>query len=196
MKIRGRRIVIGELKLEDIYEMRNWGFHENPLLRDYNFPPMDDDEIKLWYKRKTNKRSNKYYSIKNEEEELIGYMGIKDIKKFRKTSTLGIVFDPNFINRGYGTETLDTFLNYYFTQMKMKSMVLEVSEFNRRAYKLYENMGFRPIGYYLDEFGELDLDLYSPYYIEEESSFVIKKNKIYNYIYKMKLTKKDFERLR
>ena len=196
MKIEGKSITIDKLKLEDVYQMRYWGFHKNPLIEDYNFPQMSDDEIKLWYRRKTNTISNKYYSIKNKDGNLIGYMGIKEIKRIRRQSTLGIVFDPNNVGKGYGTETLETFLNYYFTEMKMKSMLLEVAEFNRRAYRVYEKMGFKPIGYYLDEFFDSRLDLSNSYYLKEESSFVIKDKKIYNYIYKMKLDKKDFMKLR
>ncbi len=36
-------------------------------------------------------------------------MGIKYIRKILKESTLGIVFDPNYINKGYGTESILTF---------------------------------------------------------------------------------------
>ena len=140
--------------------------------------------------------SNKYYSIKDKEGKLIGYMGIKDIKRFRRQSTLGIVFDPSNVDKGYGTESLETFLNYYFGEMKMRSMLLEVAEFNKRAYRVYEKIGFKPIGYYLDEFFNSGLDLTNSYYLQEKSSFVIKGEKIYNYIYKMKINKKDFMKLR
>ena len=176
--------------------MRLWGFHENPLIEDYNFPPMNDDEIKIWYRRKTNTISNKYYSVKDKEGKLIGYMGIKDIKRFRRQSTLGIVIDPNNVDKGYGTEILETYLNYYFTTMKMRSMLLEVAEFNKRAYRVYEKIGFKAIGYYLDEFFNSGLDLTNSYYLKEKSSFVIKGKKIYNYIYKMKISKKNFMKLR
>lgn len=196
MEIKGERITIKELKLEDVYDMRGWGFHENPLIKDYNFPPMNDDEIKRWYRMKTNKKSNKYYGIRNREDKLIGYMGIKDIKRLKRESTLGLVLDPDNVDKGYGTEILKTFLAYYFTEMRMRTMLLEVTEFNRRAYRVYEKIGFKSIGYYLDEFFDSKLDLSSPYYIEEESSFVIKDKKIYNYIYKMRIKKKDFMKLR
>lgn len=192
MVIKGKRIKISPLKQNDVYKMRGWGYHSNPLLSDYNFPKMSDNEIKLWYRYKTLGWTNKYFSIYNEENKLIGYMGIKDIKRIRRISTLGIVFDPNYINMGYGTETLITFLNYYFKEMKMKKMYLEVAEFNKRAYKLYENMGFKPIAYYLDIFHDQNLNLNSEYYLKEKSSFVITQKKIYNYIYKMKLEKKNF----
>lgn len=196
MEIRGKRITIRELKLEDVFYMRNWGVHENPLIEDYNFPPMSDKEIKLWYKAKTNKILNKYYGVLNEKNQLIGYLGTKDIKIIRRESTLGIVLDPNNVDKGYGTEILETFLEHYFTEMKMRKMFLEVAEFNKRAYRVYEKIGFLPIGYYLDEFFDSGLDLTDPYYLEAKSSFVITDRKIYNYIYKMVIDKKRFFKLR
>ncbi|WMM24676.1 GNAT family protein [Tissierella sp. MB52-C2] len=196
MEVKGKRITIRELKLEDVFNMKNWGFHENTLIEDYNFPPMNDKEIKLWYKMKTDRLFNKYYGVLNENNQLIGYMGIKDIKVVRRESTLGIVLDPNNVDKGYGTEILDTFLEYYFTEMKMRKMILEVAEFNKRAYRVYEKIGFLPTGYYLDEFFDSELDLTDPYYLEAKSSFVITDKKIYNYIYKMVVDKKRFFKLR
>lgn len=192
LKIKGQRIIIGKLKLEDVFAMRNWGTHENPLLEDYNFPDMNDREIRIWYRMKTANICDKYFGIKDYDGILIGYMGIKDIKFFRKTSTLGLVLDPNKIDQGYGTDVLQTFLENYFTEMKMKKMILEVSMFNKRAYRLYEKMGFEKNYMYKDEFFNQYLNFSSPYYQEEKSSFEIINGKIYNYIYKMTLTKKKF----
>lgn len=196
MEIKGDRIVIRKLKVEDVFFMRNWGFHETPLLEDYNFPTMNDEEIKIWYRMKTHKFFNKYYGIRNEEDRLIGYMGIKDIKIFRRISTLGIVLDPNYVNRGYGTEILETFLNHYFIKMKMKKMILEVANFNKRAYRVYEKIGFIEEGYYLDEFFNPYIDKVDPYFLQEKSSFVIDGEKIYNYIHRMILRKDRFFNLR
>lgn len=193
LKLKGSRIEIDKLKLEDVFCMREWGTHENPLLEDYNFPDMNDSEIKVWFRMKTCNPCNKYYSIKNSDSgNLIGYMGIKDIKILRKNSTLGIVLDPNQTDKGYGTEILYTFLEYYFTEMKMRKMELEVAKFNKRAYKLYEKVGFEKKKVYLEEFFNQYLDLNDPYYVKEKSSFEIKCEKIYNYIYEMTLTKKRF----
>lgn len=192
MRLKGERVTIRPLKVEDVFYMRNWGYHDNPLLSDYNFPTMTDNEVNTWYKYKTLPWFNKYFGVLNEENRLIGYMGIKNIKKVKKESTLGIVFDPNYVNKGYGSETLRVFLNYYFKVLKMKRMYLEVAEFNKRAYKAYKNLGFKPVGYYLDVYQDTSLDLNDPYYLKHKSSFVIKGKKIYNYIYKMKLTRVDF----
>lgn len=190
--LKGSRVTIKPLLLEDAFKMRSWGIHENPLISDYNFPPLTDTEIHEWYMDKTKPRKNKYYGIHNESHRFIGYLGIKDIKKLKKESTLGLVFDPYHVSNGYGTETLETFLTYYFKELNMNRMYLEVAEFNTRAYKLYVKMGFKAEGYYLDYFFDQKLDLNNPYYKTNESCFVIQNKKIYNYIYRMKLTKDDF----
>lgn len=193
MEIRGEKIIIKPLELDDVFKMRLWGFHDNPLIADYNFPILTDEEIEKWYKTKSGKRNKKYFGIFDFNGNFIGYLGMKDIKLFRKESYLGLVFDPNFCSKGYGSDALKTFLKYYFIDLEMKRMYLEVAAFNKRAFKLYENMGFKRDGYYLDEFFDQRLNLQSTYYIGEKSSFVISKNKIYNYVYRMRLDKNDFK---
>lgn len=196
MELRGERIIIKPLELDNCYSMRLWGYHGNPLISDYNFPNMTDKDIEKFYKGKTSKWNNKYFGIFSHDGIFIGYLGVKNIRIFRKVSYLGLVFDPNFVSKGYGTDALGKFLEYYFTEMKMKRMYLEVSEFNKRAYRLYENMGFKPDGYYLDLFFDQKLDLHNSYFLEQQSSFVISNKKIYTYIYRMRLDKDEFKGLK
>lgn len=192
MEIIGERIIIRPLELEDVFHMRTWGTHKNPLLEDYNFPDMTDKEIKKWYDIKTKSFFNKYFGILTRENKLIGYMGMKEIKYLKKESTLGIVLDPNFLDMGYGSEVLECFLKEYFTAMQMKVMYLEVAEFNRRATRVYEKMGFKNVGYYLEEFFDDQIDTETSYFKDSKSYFVISDGKVYNYIHKMKLKKDDF----
>lgn len=172
--------------------MRSWGTHDTILLGDYNFPYESDKEIKKWFKYKTFTIRNKYFGVYNEEGILVGYLGIKNKKFLRRSSFLGIVFDPDHLNKGYGTESMEAFLPVYFGEMKMKVLYLEVAEFNKRALRVYEKLGFRPIEYYLDMFPVEDVDKSHPEIIAEESCFVFKGERIYNYIYKMKLTKDKY----
>lgn len=192
MEIRGERITIVPIKLKDAYSMMNWGEHENPLLFDYNLPPLTDKEIQEWYYFKTLGNNKRYYSVFNEENQFIGYMGIKNIRRIRKKATLGIVFDPNYVNQGYGTEGIIAYLNYFFNEMRMKTLYLEVAKFNKRAIQCYEKSGFKVIDVYLEEFFNQTIDLDSPYFLKEKSSFVIDDGKVYNYIYKMKIDKRTY----
>lgn len=192
MEIIGERIIIRPLKLQDVFDMKNWGVHENPLLEDYNFPDMSDKQIRKWYDIKTRSFFNKYFGILTRENRLIGYMGMKDIKYLKKESTLGIVLDPRFLNMGYGTEVLKNFLEEYFTSMQMKRMYLEVTEFNKRASRVYEKMGFKYIAYYLEEYFDDKIDTESSYFKESQSCFVLTDGKVYNYIHKMQLDREVF----
>lgn len=193
MELKGKRITIRPMKQEDIFYLRNWGTHENPLLADYNIPELSDEELINWFRLKTGKNNQKYFSVFNEDENLIGYFGIKYIRKMLfKDSVLGIVFDPNYVNQGYGTETITTFLDYYFNEMNMKKLYLEVAKFNKRAMRCYGKSGFKVINSYVDEFFDQNIDTNNPYFEKEKSSFVIRKGKIYNYIYRMQIDKKTY----
>lgn len=192
MDIIGNRISLKPIQLKHVYQMKNWGLHKNTLLFDYNLPSLTDEEIEEWYEYKTASIRRKYYSIFNEQNILIGYLGIKNIRRILREATLGIVLDPNYVNMGYGTEGIVTFLDYYFNKMNMRIMYLEVAKFNKRAIKCYEKSGFTVVDVYLDEFFNQSLNLKDPYYLNEKSSFVIDDGKIYNYIYKMKIDKKTY----
>lgn len=196
MELKGNRIRITPMKLEDVYSLKKWGSHENPLLADYNLPQLSDKELKEWYYYKTNRARQKYFSVFNEENKMIGYFGIKQIRRILKDAVLGIVFDPNYVNQGYGTETIRTFLDYYFNVLNMRRLYLEVTKYNKRALRCYEKSGFKIVGEYLDEFFNQNIDRNNPYFLREQSSFVIKKGKIYNYIYKMEIDKKAFLEMR
>lgn len=192
MELKGERVTITPIKLEDTFLLKEWGTHENPLLGDYNLPEISMKDLESWYYQKTRRSNNKYFSVFNEENRFIGYMGIKNIRKIFKDSVLGIVFDPNYINKGYGTEAILTFLDYYFNEMNMKRLYLEVAKFNKRAMRCYEKCGFEVVDSYLCEFFDQSIDRNNPYFVKEESSFVIKNKKIYNYIYKMKIDKESY----
>ena len=122
MDIIGNRISLKPIQLKHVYQMKNWGLHKNTLLFDYNLPSLTDEEIEEWYEYKTASIRRKYYSIFNEQNILIGYLGIKNIRRILREATLGIVLDPNYVNMGYGTEGIVTFLDYYFNKMNMRIM--------------------------------------------------------------------------
>lgn len=192
MEIKGDRITIRPIRLEDAYAMKGWGFHRNTLLADYNIPELTNEELKQWFKYKSKGFSQKYYSVENEVNILIGYFGIKNVRRILREATLGIAIDPNYVNMGYGSEIIRSYLNYFFNEMKMKTMYLEVAKFNTRAIKCYEKVGFFIINEYLEKFYNQNLSLKDSYYLGAKDAFLIEDGKIYNYIYMMKIDKETF----
>ena len=187
------RVRIEPLELEDVYKMRHWEKHKSPLFEDYNFPEMTDEEAKGWYNFKAKKRSKKCFGIKNRKNILIGYLTIRNIKKLTKKSTLGIVIDPKYINQGYGTESLEVFLEYYFQNLNMKKLILQVAKFNERAIRCYDKCGFiiKDELYHVMENQKIDLNKELTN-TEINNNFKIKWNKIYIGYYEMYITKELF----
>ncbi|MGO1369792.1 MAG: GNAT family N-acetyltransferase [Senegalia sp. (in: firmicutes)] len=188
------RIKIDKLRLEDIYQMSNWGRHESLLFKDYNFPVMDDRQIYEWYRFKVKSKNKKSFSIKLSDGKLIGYLTIREIKKLRKVGTLGLVLDPNYMSNGYGTEALLSFLEYYFKELKLKKMILQVAKFNKRAIKCYEKCGFKLIKEYYEYMDVQDINLEEELSEDEVSeSFKIRKDIKYMGFYKMEINSEEFE---
>lgn len=194
--LEGDRVEIRRFSLEDAYSMTNWGKHKSLLFDDYNFPFVEEEDIKEWYETKTFGWSKIYFSVYNEEKSFIGYLGIRYIKRLKRESTLGIVFDPNYINKGYGTEALKLFLSYYFEELNMNVLNLEVDQFNKRAIKCYEKCGFVIYKKYTDIYYDQSVNLRDSDFKEAINSFVIKRKKLYNYVYKMYIDKKTYFKMK
>ncbi|EOD00024.1 GNAT family N-acetyltransferase [Caldisalinibacter kiritimatiensis] len=185
---KGDRVKIYKLTLEDVFGMLNWGKHDDLLFEDYNFPTLTEDEVKEWYEIKTRNKSKQCFSIKNEKNKVIGYLTIKNIRKISKQGTLGIVFDPNYLNMGYGTETIKSFLKYYFDNLNMKVMNLQVAKHNKRAIRCYEKCGFKKVRLYKQRLENQEIPIYNDEkYKDIREDFVIKNGVLYSYFYEMKI---------
>ena len=88
------------------------------------------------------------YSIINlETEELIGICGFLDIDHVNQTAEIGIfIGNKHFWDKGYGTEALSLIIDYGFKALNLHNIILKVYEFNKRAIKCYEKIGFKKIG--------------------------------------------------
>lgn len=146
--IKGERIYIESLQLSDVYQMMNWKKAEDILSREYHFLTTKDGNVKEWYEARVARKNMKSYSVKTYSGKVIGFISIRDINRFFKTAVLGITFDMNYVNCGYGTESLRIFLDYYFNELKMRTLFLDVARHNKRAVKCYENLGFEHVRQY------------------------------------------------
>ncbi len=134
-------LVIRPLELRDVYELKNWARHDNPLLQDYDFPYTSDKSLENWYLWKTMPTHNRYFAIQH-KGKMAGYLGLKHLSLLHGRAELGIVLNPAIMDQGIGTQTLRMFLHYYFEEMDMKELNLEVAAYNERARKVYERLGF------------------------------------------------------
>lgn len=181
-----------KLNLTHVMKMMSWGEHEDHLFVDYNFKFRTKEECKDFLLQKTLLPVNKYYAIIY-SEEVIGFLGTKNINFLKKSSTLGIVLNPDVVNMGFGKVALKKFLNFYFNEQNMRKMDLLVAGYNPRAKKLYEKMGFKKTKRFLELYPNgNNIDINSQEMKPHKMEFVQKGNILYNYVYKMELKKEDF----
>jgi RimJ/RimL family protein N-acetyltransferase len=74
----------------------------------------------------------------------VGHLSLRQIDHPR-TARLGITIGAEFTGRGYGQDSLYTFLDYYFGQLGFREMRLDVSGANMRARRLYRKLGFKQL---------------------------------------------------
>ena len=81
------------------------------------------------------------FSILN-KEEFIGI--IQEIRIDQNNIHIGrFVIDPTKTGLGIGTEALRRFIDLIFQDESIKSISLTVFDFNQKAKKIYEKLGFR-----------------------------------------------------
>lgn len=193
MELSGIRICIHELKVEDAYFFANWGTHQSPLFYDYNYQHHGVMGYRRWFESR-NHMFQHYFGIYL-EERFIGFIGMKKINPLTKNSELGLVIDPNFTNRGIGLEAMAFFLEYYFFKLKMKTMTLKVTKYNKAAIKLYRKLGFRFIG---ESRSLLEIKTSNVMHPEvQKYAFYLHRDcfgRIWEEVWKMKIGKEDFEK--
>ncbi|PAB58478.1 GNAT family N-acetyltransferase [Anaeromicrobium sediminis] len=190
-------VYIRSMTREDVSVMVKWTKHENPLFFHYNFPHMSERDCDRWFYERTKKMGRRNFVVENEEREIVGYMSIRNIKLFSRSSELGIVLDPAQMNKKYGRSAILKFMEYYFYNMNMKKLKLRVAEYNKRGLKCYESCGFKILGEKYELFEDQNSELFThEKYGEYKKYFKYKRgSKLVKYIH-MEITKEKYEEIK
>jgi RimJ/RimL family protein N-acetyltransferase len=137
--------MIRSLQRADLDTMSAWSPFEDPLYRLFDWPQRSSRTNDMWYSRLMQDKSRVYYAVENESWILIGRISLREIRG-RRSARLGIGFGPDYVDQGYGTESLRLFLGHYFVDLGFEQMILDVSAVNERAVRCYERCGFRYVG--------------------------------------------------
>jgi len=105
----------------------------------------------------------------------IGFISLVEIDKDNKKAEIGMLIgEKDYWDNGYGTDALVTLLRHLFFEMDFNRIGLEVFEYNQRAKKAYEKIGF---------------------IIEGMQRQGLCRNNKYHDIYLMGITKEDFVKI-
>ena len=161
--------------MEDAYQFKNWKNFDDVNLEGYNYGDFTKFDAMGWY-RSVSTYQKKYFAVKlKENDRFIGFIGLKKINLMLKKSLLGIVFDAGYVSKSYGFEAMDIFLDYYFNDLKFNQLFLEVNDFNIRAMKLYQKLGFKKIGDRIQYFENQNLFDFDDRYFLEKNGIIYTK---------------------
>ena len=141
-----------------------WPTHRDPLFEAYNPPTMSAGMRDAWFDDLVGRQAQLPFAVDDLQGELIGRIFLRHRNRPEGSATLGIDLRPEFLNRGYGTDSLTTFMRYFFGPLGFDRMYLSVAVFNGRALHLYERLGFRKVNEYWDRLRTSAKVLSSPRY--------------------------------
>lgn len=77
------------------------------------------------------------------EDRLIGGVELDEIEWPHGVGWIGIgIGDPAYWDRGYGTDAMREIIRFGFEELELHRLSLNVFEYNLRAMKVYEKLGF------------------------------------------------------
>ena len=148
-KLVGNNIYLSPISVEDVQNYTNW-------LNDFETTDYIGQSTKIYSLEKERKFLEKFTEGNNDvnlgivtlkEDKLIGNCGLKNIDYINRAATLGIfIGDKKERSKGYGKETIKLLLDFGFNYLNLNEINLDVMEFNKRAIKCYEKVGFKEYG--------------------------------------------------
>ena len=161
-------MIVRPLNREDLDQMDRWSPSSDPLLALWGVPQSDPVARSIWFSMYISDPSRLWYSVdRRSDGVLMGTISLRDIVQ-GVSARLGISLGPDYVDLGYGTESLRRFLPHYFGQMGFAALLLDVAAANRRAVHVYEKLGFAHAGSHYRDVAEgvdlsfLELERYRP----------------------------------
>ena len=147
-KLIGERIFLAPVRIEDADKFCRWFADAELAMNLTMFDRQMTKEREEAILSDMVKNNSQIFSIViNNEEQLIGSCSLFDLDHSDRKAELGIMIgDKSCWNQGYGTEAIELLLDYGFNILNLNNIYLKVFEYNERAYKCYNKVGFKEIG--------------------------------------------------
>jgi len=97
-----------------------------------------------WFKKLNTTPNDFVFGIENEEEELIGVMGLHGVKYIHGTATTGAYLgNKEYWGKGYGSEAKMLLLQYAFDTLGLRKICGAVIAFNERCLSYQAKCGYK-----------------------------------------------------
>ena len=139
---RGQKTQIRQFNRDDVDRWMEWPMHSDPLYSSSYPRQMNRAERDAWFYERLNRNDYMMFAVDDFEGRLVGLLTLRNIDRQKTHAVLGITLRPEALDFGMGTDSLWTFLGYYFDFLHFDAMILDVAAYNRRAQRVYEKCGF------------------------------------------------------
>jgi diamine N-acetyltransferase len=143
----GEKVRLRAIERTDIPMFVRW-FNDPELLRYLAmYVPMSQAAEEQWFDRVLNDESQHVFVIETADGAPIGNLGLFGIDWKNRSAGCGIgLGEREYWNQGYGSDALRTLLRFAFAEMNLNRVFLHVYDFNQRAIRCYEKLGFQHEG--------------------------------------------------
>ena len=146
---RGDKVVIREKRVEDAPDDYAWRTDEELARLDATRPIRMSFEDFLKFSKEEliySNRTSKRLAVDNLDGRHIGNCMFYDIDYRRARAELGIMIgDRDYWGKGYGTDTVESLLDYIFSSTAISRVYLHTLEWNHRALRSFAKSGFREV---------------------------------------------------
>jgi RimJ/RimL family protein N-acetyltransferase len=148
MNIRGKRITLRAIEVEDLASLHAWLNRPDIAggLGDVHFPSSRSQQLK-WFERVQADEHTIRLAVQDREGKLIGYTGFWNIHwRDRRAEHALVVGDDTRKGKGFGREIIMTCARYAFEEMGLYRLDANILETNEASRKAYEACGYRVEG--------------------------------------------------
>ncbi|MBM4416992.1 MAG: GNAT family N-acetyltransferase [Chloroflexi bacterium] len=142
----GTVVVLREIRRSDVELMAYWPRFDEAELQWANLDLTTAEQRDAWYERNRSIGHRRRFTIWDHHGRVIGTVGLRNIDFRYGEGTLGIIVNAADVGKGYGTDAVNTIVEFAFEQLGLRKVYLDVAEDNVRAQRSYEKVGFVRIG--------------------------------------------------
>ncbi len=146
-RVPGERVYLSPIDPDDAPKYAEWmNDPELGILLQIVGKPVSVAAEREWIEKYA-KDQYQFAIVDKKSNKLIGGCGLKDVDMVNRTALMGIFLgDRKHWGKGYGEEATRLLVDFTFTFVNLRSIMLEVFDFNPRAIRCYEKVGFKHVG--------------------------------------------------
>lgn len=146
VRLESQRLVVRSMERDDLDKIESWRPFTDPLYSLWNIPRSTSLSRDIWFVMHGSDPTRMWFAIDRVADgQLIGTISLREIVE-PISARLGISLGADYVDQGYGSEALSTFLPHYFRTLGFQRLLLDVAAANKRAIHIYEKLGFRQTG--------------------------------------------------